>query len=109
MSDFTYFDDIGATVDEVASGAILSRTLLKNAHVRTIMFKFAPGEELSEHTSAMPAVLHVLKGEGQITLGEEKVSAGAGFWAYMTPHLPHSIEAETELTMLLLLLPGGSS
>jgi quercetin dioxygenase-like cupin family protein len=108
MSDFTYFDDIGATVDEVASGSILSRTLLKNDHVRTIMFKFAPGEELSEHTSAMPAVLHVLAGQGQITLGEKTVGAGAGFWAYMTPQLPHSIVAETELNMLLLLLPGGT-
>jgi quercetin dioxygenase-like cupin family protein len=109
MPDYTYFPDIGGAVPPVAADSILSRTLLKNDHVRTLVFNFAPGQELSEHTSALPAVLHVLSGSGRVTLGAESLDVAAGFWAFMPPNLAHSVEAATPLTLLLLLLPGGAA
>ena len=68
------------------------------------LFAFAPGQELTEHTASQPAVLHFLKGRAQLTLGDETSAAGPGTWAYMPAQLPHSIRAETDLTLLLLLL-----
>ena len=39
------------------------------------MFGFAQGEELSEHTSSRPAIIQVLRGELELTLAGEPVTA----------------------------------
>ncbi|MBN9119930.1 MAG: cupin domain-containing protein [Planctomycetes bacterium] len=83
---------------------ILSRTLFANDRLKAVGFGFAAGEELSEHTAAVPAVLHVLSGEATLTLGGDRRDVGAGAWAHMPARLPHSIQARTPVTMLLLLL-----
>ncbi len=41
----------------------------------SVLFGFAQGEELSEHTASMPAVLHFLQGEAKLTLGDDTVEA----------------------------------
>jgi quercetin dioxygenase-like cupin family protein len=48
--------------------------------------------------------LHFLTGEGDLTLGDDTQPVQAGSWAFMQPHLPHSIVAKTEVIMLLYLL-----
>ena len=69
------------------------------------LFAFAPGQELSEHTAARPAILHFLSGEADLVLGGERLEARPGTWVHMPAHLPHSIMARTQVAMLLLLLP----
>lgn len=108
MSDvetrFEFIADIAGAVDEAQEASIVSRTVFKNDQLRAILFSFAPGESLSEHTSAHPAVLHFLEGEAQVTLGDKSFAAQAGSWASMEARLPHSIEARTAVKMLLLML-----
>ncbi|MEE8169447.1 MAG: cupin domain-containing protein, partial [Phycisphaerae bacterium] len=65
---------------------------------------FAAGEELSEHTASMPAILHIVQGEAALTLGGDTVEARAGTWAYLPPNLPHSIRAKTPVVMMLTLI-----
>jgi quercetin dioxygenase-like cupin family protein len=96
--------DIQALVADIAAESIVSRTVYKGDGLRVILFGFAPGETLSEHTSSYPAVLHFLDGEAAVTLGEEAVAAGPGTWVHMPAHLPHSIEALTAVKMLLLMI-----
>ena len=62
------------------------------------------GEELSEHTASMPAVLHILQGEAKLTLGDDTLDARPGTWVHMPKGLRHSIQANTPVVMLLLLL-----
>ena len=62
------------------------------------------GQELSEHTASLPAVMHFLSGEADVTLGAEKMAAAAGTWIHMPAGMPHSISAKTPVVMLLLLL-----
>jgi quercetin dioxygenase-like cupin family protein len=69
-----------------------------------VLFGFAQGEELSEHTASMPAILHFLKGEAQLTLGSDQQQATPGTWVHMPAGLRHSIHARTPVVMLLLLL-----
>ncbi|HRA51754.1 cupin domain-containing protein, partial [Actinotalea sp.] len=69
-----------------------------------VLFAFAAGEELSEHTSARPTIVHVLQGEADATAGGEAFAAGAGTWFRMAPNMPHSIKARTGLVMALYLL-----
>lgn len=104
MDAHHYIDNIADALPDIPPDGILSRTFLKTGHCNGILFGFAAGEELSEHTASRPAILHILEGEATLTLGEETHSASAGAWAYMPPHLPHSILAHNPVKMLLLLL-----
>jgi quercetin dioxygenase-like cupin family protein len=96
--------DLGALVEETPQNSIVSRTIYKDDQVRVILFAFAPGEKLSEHTSSYPAILQFLEGKAALTLGEEAMDAGPGTWVHMAANLPHSVEARTEVHMLLTML-----
>ena len=96
--------DIQSLVTDIAAESIVSRTVYKDGDLRVILFGFAPGETLSEHTSSFPAVLHFLEGNAAVTLGEEALEARPGTWVHMPAHLPHSIEALTAVKMLLLMI-----
>lgn len=52
----------------------------------------------------MAAILHIVQGDAQITLGDEVISACANTWVHMEARLPHSIRAVTPLVMLLILM-----
>ena len=58
--------------------SIVSRSLYGDDQVKAVLFSFAPGQELSEHTAATPAILHILQGEAELTLGGEQRAAGPG-------------------------------
>ena len=96
--------DLQALVADIADDSIVSRTVYKDDSLRVILFGFAPGETLSEHTSSFPALLHFLEGEAAVTLGEEAIAAQPGTWIHMPAHLPHSIKARNAVKMLLLML-----
>jgi quercetin dioxygenase-like cupin family protein len=83
---------------------ILSRTLDNDDRLKVVLFGFAGGEELSEHTASMPAVLHLLQGEADLTLGDDRHEAKSGTWVHMPAGLKHGIQAKTPVVMLLLLL-----
>lgn len=96
--------DLANLVAEISADSILSRTVYKDEGVRVILFGFAQGETLSEHTSSYPAILHFLEGDAAVTLGEEAIQARPGTWVHMPAHLPHSIKAQSEVKMLLIML-----
>ena len=82
----------------------LSRTVHQDERLKAVLFGFSAGQELSEHTASTPAVMHFLKGEATVTLGDDEAEVTAGTWIHMTPGLRHSIRARTPVVMLLLLL-----
>ena len=104
---FHYVADLSQLTTELPEESILSRNVYGDDHVKVTLFGFAPGQELSEHTAARPAILHFLDGEAELVLGEETKPARAGTWVRMDAHLPHSIRAQTPVQMLLILLPGS--
>ncbi|MFN2275013.1 MAG: cupin domain-containing protein [Anaerolineales bacterium] len=98
-----YLADIGELAPRVPSGSILSRTFHEDERLKAILFGFAPGQELSEHTASQPAILHFLQGEADLVLGKDEFVAAPGTWVRMPARLPHSVRARTPVTMLLLL------
>ena len=84
--------------------SILTRTLFNDDDVKVVIFGFGQGEELSEHTASMPAILHFISGEATFTLGDETVEAQPGTWIHMAPKLKHSVKTKTPVVMFLLLL-----
>jgi quercetin dioxygenase-like cupin family protein len=95
-----------STLIEVPQDGTLSRTVHSTDKLKAVIFGFDAGQELSEHTASMPAIIHIIKGEARLTLGGETQDAKAGTWVYMDAHLSHSVHAVTPLVMLLLLLKG---
>jgi quercetin dioxygenase-like cupin family protein len=100
---YTHFIDLAKEVQPPDKG-ILSRTLFSDDRLKAVLFGFAQGEELSEHTASMPAVLHFIQGEAKLTLGDDTLEARPGTWVHMPAGLRHSIQAKSPVVMLLLLL-----
>ena len=86
-----------------AANGIVSRTLLRTANLRVVLFGFAEEQELSEHTSTQSAVVQILSGECEVSLGGKPNHAKAGDLIYMPPNLPHAVRATTQFSMLLTL------
>lgn len=105
-STYTMFEDIAQAVAEIPVDSIVSRTVYRDPALKAIIFAFAPGQELSEHTASVPAIIQILAGECHVSLGADQFEAQAGFWARMPAGLPHSILAKTPVKMLLLMLAG---
>ena len=104
MSDnYTHIVDIAKEVEPPDDG-ILTHTLFNDDHVKAVLFGFGQGEELSEHTASMPAILHFIQGEATLILGDDTVETQPGTWVHMPANLPHSVKTKTPVVMLLLLL-----
>jgi len=88
---------------EVAEQGIVSKAIVENEHHKIIQFTLAAGQELSEHTASVPAVIHVLKGRGTVSLGGEVHEARPGMLYYMPAELKHAVVAEGDLVFLLTM------
>jgi quercetin dioxygenase-like cupin family protein len=100
----TVYADLAAEATAPARG-ILSQTLSDADGVELVLFAMAAGERLSEHTSARPAIIHVLSGTGELGVAGETYDARPGAWMRMAARTPHSLVAETPLVFALYLLP----
>ncbi len=105
---YQYFGNLTEQLPEVPPDTIVSRTLFDDEQVKAVIFGFAAGQELSEHTASQAAVLYFVEGKARLTLGKDEMEAETGTWAHMTPRLPHRVYAETHVVMLLLLLKKSS-
>lgn len=107
--DYTYIRDLADHVQELVKAGhptdhIQGRAVFTDDHIKVLVFPFEAGQKLEEHTAPHPAVLHFIKGEADVTVGDDRVEAHAGTWIHMTPELPHSIHARTPVLMMLLIL-----
>ena len=57
----TYEPDLGALID-ITKDATVSRTALRAEGVRIVLFSFDTGQELTEHSAAMPVLIHLIDG-----------------------------------------------
>jgi quercetin dioxygenase-like cupin family protein len=101
---YTFHTDLTELVGQIQPDSITSRQVHHDDHVKVTLFGFAAGQELSEHTASRPAIIQVLAGDGTFGLGSDVVEVRPGSWAYMAPHLPHTITARSPLVMLLTML-----
>jgi quercetin dioxygenase-like cupin family protein len=88
---------------QVADQGIVSKSIVENDHHKIVHFTFAPGQELSEHTASVPAAIHVLSGEGTVTLEGVTYEAGPGKLYYMPAEVKHAVKARGELVFLLTM------
>jgi quercetin dioxygenase-like cupin family protein len=101
--DYTLLPDL---VDEVAipRDGTLSRVVYKDDNLRLVLFGFDTGQELTEHTASVPAIIQLISGHMTATLGGDTVPLHPGSWLHMPAHLPHSVFAVEPSVMLLTML-----
>ena len=85
-------------------GAVVSRTIIDKPVGTVALFAFDEGEGLSEHTTPYDAMVHVLDGEVEITIGGDPYTVGAGEMIVMPADVPHALRAVTRYKMLLTMV-----
>ncbi|MBK6762237.1 MAG: cupin domain-containing protein [Micrococcales bacterium] len=103
MSEMTFLPDLGELI-EINDDATVSRTVLKAEGARVVLFSFDAGQELSEHTAAMPVLIHLIDGRLRVTGGDETVELAPGGVVHLTTRLPHAIVALEPSRMVLTML-----
>lgn len=99
----SFLPDLGELI-EVNEDATVSRTVLKAEGARVVLFSFDAGQELSEHTAAMPVLIHLIDGRLRVTGGDETVELVPGGVVHLTTRLPHAIVALEPSRMVLTML-----
>lgn len=85
-------------------GAVVSHTLVKKPTGTITLFAFDEGEGLSEHTTPYDAVVHVLQGESEITIGNSVHPVREGEVIIMPAHVPHALKAVRPFKMILTMI-----
>ena len=85
-------------------GQVVSRTLSQNKAVSMTLFAFDKGEEISSHASTGDALVYVLDGQGEITIGEDIYIVSQGETIVMPANIPHALLAKEQFKMLLVVV-----
>jgi quercetin dioxygenase-like cupin family protein len=101
---YKFLSSLTGEMPEIPQESIVSKTVYQDDTLKAILFGFAEGQELSEHTASMPAIIQIISGECRLTVGSDVKEAQAGTWVHMRAQLPHSLYAKSPVVMLLLLL-----
>ena len=67
----------------------MSKTILDKPVGTITLFAFDEGQKLSEHTAPYDAVVQVIDGRGQLTIGGRPVTVAAGEIVIMPGNVPH--------------------
>jgi quercetin dioxygenase-like cupin family protein len=96
-----------ADLVEVATESTVSRTVLKGEGANLVLFAFDAGQELSEHTSAMPVLLQTLDGSLEITADGRTVVLAPGDVIHLGTRVPHSVLALEPSRLLLTMITAA--
>ena len=103
-SKYCCIPNLVSETPHIPKDSIVSRTLYSDDLVKVILFTFAAGQELSDHTSSSTAILHFISGNAKLKIAEDEIDSKDQAWLYLPPNLPHTIYAITDVTMLLYLI-----
>ena len=81
-----------------------SRTLAQGKPVSITLFAFDEGEEISSHSSSGDALVYLLDGQAEITVGGEKFNLKKGETIVMPAGIPHALNAVKQFKMLLIVV-----
>ncbi|ADG00581.1 conserved hypothetical protein [Clostridium botulinum F str. 230613] len=85
-------------------GTVVSRTLAQGKPLSVTLFAFDKGEEISSHSASGDAMVYILDGEAEITIGEEKFNVKKGETIVMPANVPHALLATQRFKMLLTVV-----
>jgi quercetin dioxygenase-like cupin family protein len=86
------------------TGAVVSRTVMDKTAGTVTLFAFAAGQGLSEHTAPFDALVYILDGQAQVSLGPQLLNMKAGEMTIMPANSPHALKAVQPFKMLLIMI-----
>lgn len=87
-----------------ADNSVVSKTILKRPTGNITLFAFDKGEGLAEHTTAHEALLLILDGTVEITIGESPHKLQTGQCIILPANIPHSVKATEKFKMMLTMI-----
>ncbi|MCT4618306.1 MAG: cupin domain-containing protein [Marinisporobacter sp.] len=88
-----------------AEGRVSSKTLVQRNDLSITLFAFDQGEGLSTHSAPGDAMVYVMEGSVNVTIGEDtKVVLKEGQTAVMPANIPHALESIEKFKMLLTVV-----
>ena len=91
---------------KIAEGGIVSKQFIKNKGGNITLFAFDKGQGLSEHTAPFDAIVQIISGTAEVSIGGMKQLVGAGEMILMPANIPHAIHAGEAFKMCLIMLKG---
>ena len=101
--DMTYVASL-ADLAEVADESTVSRTVVKAEGMRLVLFAFDAGQELTEHTAAVPVLIQALDGRFDITADGRTVDLRPGDVVHLRTRVPHAVLAREAGRLLLTMI-----
>ncbi|NLE67862.1 MAG: cupin domain-containing protein [Lentisphaerae bacterium] len=89
---------------DYARAAVVSKTLIDKPAGTLTLFAFDAGQGLSEHTAPYDAVVQILDGEAELTIGGRSIRAREGDLVIMPAGVPHALCAGQRFKMLLTMI-----
>jgi len=87
-----------------AQGSVVSKQIIKKESGNVTLFAFDKGEGLSEHTAPFDAMVQVLDGKVEISIGGEPYQLEAGDSIIMPAGISHALKAVEKFKMLLTMI-----
>ena len=91
---------------DYSEGGIISKQVLKNEAGNITLFSFDKGQGLTEHTASFDALVQILDGETEITIGGKPLRLTVGQSVIMPANVPHALYAVEKFKMLLTMIKG---
>ncbi len=94
---------LSATI-EYANDSVVSKIIYKNDHNILTLFSLDKGQSIAEHVTPFDAMVQILEGVAELTIGGEKKIVKAGESIIMPMNIPHSLYAPEKYKMLLVMM-----
>jgi quercetin dioxygenase-like cupin family protein len=99
----TVIANVAAEV-EIPPEGTLTRVLYRDEQIRVVVFAFDEGQELTDHSAAVPALVQMVSGRIRLDLAGDPIELEPGSWVHMEANLTHAVLALEPSVMLLTLL-----
>jgi len=86
------------------TGAVVSREIVKKKTGTVTVFAFDKAQGLSEHTAPFDALVQVLDGVAEITVGGMPHCLGKDEMILMPANVPHALKAVERFKMMLVMI-----
>ncbi len=91
---------------EYSEGGIISKQVLKNQVGNVTLFSFDKEQGLSEHTAPFDALVQIIDGKAEISIGGTPHTLEAGQIIIMPANVSHAVYAVEQFKMLLTMIKG---
>ncbi|MGX9985465.1 cupin domain-containing protein [Soonwooa purpurea] len=88
---------------EYTNGGVISKQVTKSLGGNLTLFSFDKEQGLSEHKTPFDAIVQILDGEAEITIGGKPHHLKKGDCIIMPANIPHTLKAFERFKMLLTM------